>query len=937
MKRLLSLLCVASVVTLFSSAFAAPATVAGFTFVKTAGGISEYRCDANGLQVLLLPEHSAPVVTFMVTYRVGSRNEVTGTTGATHLLEHLMFKGSTHFNDDLGTGFDKVLDRIGAINNATTWLDRTNYYENLASDRLELAVQLEADRMRGLRLREEDRAPEMTVVRNEFERGENDPTEALDKEIGAVAFIAHPYHHPTIGWRSDIEKVSIGKLREFYNTYYWPNNATVTIIGDFAPDAALALLQKYYGAIPASPQPIPEVYTEEPPQQGPRRVTVKRPGELGVVGVSFKVPGALHADHPALVLLVDVLTDGKNSRLYRALTDKNLTIDVSATKGFFRDQTLLSIYARLAPGSTHAQVEQALLAELARVKAEGVTAEEVARAISKETADTAYGRDGSFAIAGQLNEHIAVGDWTYYVTLPEKLKKVTAAEVSRVAQAYLVEDQSTTGWFIPQSEAGAAASASAAAGGAARRRPGPHPEYYRAAATEGGASASATGVQASATPKTKIENSAPVAPAAQIAPKIVRRRVAGADVLTYRTALQDVVTIHGSLPAGDVFNPAGRPAVADLTVSLLDKGTRQHDKFALAQLLEDVGATIHFGSTAQNVTFSARCLKKDASRVLGLLVEQLRAPAFAAEELTKAKKQLAGQFKQQMEDTNFRARQAFARAIFPAEHPNCPPENERYLADIENVTEAEVRAFHAAHYGPAGLTLVAVGDVDDTAIDTALGTALAGWTGGAALPAVRPAPALTASRVVPVNMAGKTSVSVLLGQPSGLKYSDPDRIALATGTAVLGGNYFSSRLLAIVRAKEGLTYGIGARLAGDTYTDGQWAIQSTFAPQRLEKGLAATRRELARFVADGVTAEELRDFQAALTGTYKLALATSGGMAEQILTTVQRGLPLSFIDEYPRTVEALTLAQVNGAIRKYLDPEKFITVQAGTLPTTKTP
>jgi zinc protease len=383
MNRLLRLSPVlVALVCVLRAAPAAPVEVPGFTFVKSLGGIAEYRLPANDLNVLLLEDHSAPVLTFMVTYRVGSRNEVTGTTGATHLLEHLMFKGSKNFHAGNGQGFDTMMDRIGGINNATTWLDRTNYYENLPSDHLELAVRLEADRMRELLLREEDRQPEMTVVRNEFERGENDPVEALDKEVTAAAFIAHPYHHSTIGWRSDIEKVSIHKLREFYDTFYWPNNATITVIGDFKTAPALALIGKYFGAIPKSPHPIPTVYTEEPPQTGPRRVIVKRPGEVGVVQVVYKVPHARHEDHPALEVLAAVLSDGKTSRLYRALIDRNLAISADAGKGFFHDNTLFTLTSMLAPGTTHEQAEKALLAEIGKVKQDGVAAEEVERGIN---------------------------------------------------------------------------------------------------------------------------------------------------------------------------------------------------------------------------------------------------------------------------------------------------------------------------------------------------------------------------------------------------------------------------------------------------------------------------------------------------------------------------------------------------------------------------
>ena len=429
---------------------ATPVAVEGFTHVKSRGGIDEYTLDANGLQVLLIPETSAPVITFMVTYHVGSRNEVTGTTGSTHLLEHLMFKGSVNYNRDKGNSVDQLLSRTGAQFNATTYLDRTNYYENLGSDQLAMVVGMEADRMRNLLLRESDRRPEMTVVRNEFERGENSPIQSLIKEIFAAAYVAHPYHHNTIGWRSDIEKVTIEKLREFYDTFYWPDNATVTLVGDFQSAEALGLIKQHYGVITRAPRPIPQVYTEEPEQTGPRRVVVKRPGQLGVVAIAHKSPAATHPDFPALAILGSILGDGKNSRLYRELTDKNLSTGVFTGPFALRDPSLHFTFIPLAPGASHEQVEKIAVDEVEKLKQHGVTATEVQVAIAKALADSAYQRDGSFAIAGKINEFIAAGDWTLYVTLDEALQQVTPADVLRVANKYLNVDQSTTGWFIPQ-------------------------------------------------------------------------------------------------------------------------------------------------------------------------------------------------------------------------------------------------------------------------------------------------------------------------------------------------------------------------------------------------------------------------------------------------------------------------------------------------------
>jgi len=425
------------------------AKVTGFSFVKTVRDISEYTLDANGLDVLLMPEHSSPTLTFMVTYHVGSRNEGLGVTGATHLLEHLMFKGSPEYNDAKGNSVKQFLERIGGNYNATTWMDRTNYYATIGSEHLEGYMAIEADRMRNLWLRDSDRKPEMTVVRNEFERGENSPFQALMKEIFEAAYVAHPYHHPTIGWRSDIENVPIEKLKEFYDTFYWPDNATVSIIGDFEPAAALTLVKKYYGAYPRAPKPIPKLYTVEPEQSGARRVIVKRAGQLGVVAIAHKIPAATDLDFPALNLLSAIIGDGKNSRLYRAITDKNLSTGVYVFPYATHDPSLTFTFVPLAPGVTHEQVEKIAVDEIERLKRDGVTETEVQAAIAKYLADTAFQRDGSFSIAGNLNEWIAVGDWTLYYGLEEATKKVTAADIKRVANKYLNIDQSTTGWFIP--------------------------------------------------------------------------------------------------------------------------------------------------------------------------------------------------------------------------------------------------------------------------------------------------------------------------------------------------------------------------------------------------------------------------------------------------------------------------------------------------------
>jgi zinc protease len=422
----------------------------GFKFVKSSGGIEEYTLQKNDLAVLVLEDHSAPVAPFMVTYHVGSRYVALGYTGATHLLEHLMFKGSRNFNKEKGTAIWTELQNIGAQINATTWNDRTNYFEVVPSEHLERAIAIEADRMRFAFLRDEDRQPEMTVVRNEYERGENSPFDVLDKNIWATAYLAHPYHHSTIGWRSDIENISTKRLQEFYHTYYWPNNATATIIGDFNKAEALALVRNYFGEHNASKNNIPEMYTEEPEQEGPRRTVVKRAGQTGVVGVGHKTQEGLHEDTYAFQLLGKILSEGKTSRFYRTIVDRGLATSLLMYDFPFKDNGMFITYIFLTPDTDHQTVEDIVLEEYKKIINGGVTKEEIARAKAQTRASVAFSRDGSYAVASALNEAIAIGDWTFYTTFMDHIEKVSTKDIQRVAKKYLVEEKSTTGWFIPK-------------------------------------------------------------------------------------------------------------------------------------------------------------------------------------------------------------------------------------------------------------------------------------------------------------------------------------------------------------------------------------------------------------------------------------------------------------------------------------------------------
>lgn len=418
---------------------------------------------------------------------------------------------------------------------------------------------------------------------------------------------------------------------------------------------------------------------------------------------------------------------------------------------------------------------------------------------------------------------------------------------------------------------------------------------------------------------------------AAIAPNAVRSKINGIDVIAYPTGVQDVVTFKASLPAGDAFAGEGNVAIPTLTGMLLDQGTTKQDKFAIAEKLESVGATIEFSVDTQMAEVSAKCLKKDAPLVISLIAEQLRTPAFSAEEFEKAKKQFAGGMQRQLENPGFRAADAFTRSVYPAGHPNHNPSPEELLAAIESAKLEDVVAFHKKYYGPNHLTLVVVGDLDLPQIQAEIGQAFAGWTGGVAVPRPAKATSTDTAKEQSIFMPDKPSVTVVLGQTSGLRYSDPDYQALRVATAIFGSG-FTGRLMANVRDKEGLTYGIGSNLSHDTFADGDWKIQATFAPALLEKGITSAKRQLTSWYEAGVTPAELEARKTNLVGTYKVGLATTDGMAGALLAAVHRGYDVTWLDEYPNKINALTTEQVNAAIKKHLNPKNMVLIKAGTVP-----
>jgi zinc protease len=292
----------------------------------------------------------------------------------------------------------------------------------------------------------------MTVVRNELDRGENEPARVLDERIWATAFREHPYHHPTIGWRSDVEGVPTARLKEFYDVYYHPNNAVALVVGDFEEQQALDLIAKHFGKIPAAAQEIPPMYTVEPPQEGENRLVLRRAGQLGIVEVAWRIPEAKHLDALPLSVLDTILSAGITSRLYQALVETELALDEGASAASFLDPGLFTIEATLTPGGTHEEVERVIYTEIEKLKVMPVSEAELRKAKNMMLTQMIYQQDSCMSIARGLSEAEVVIGWQHYVDFPRQLETVTPEDIQRVVQTYFTEDNRTVGWFIPKEE-----------------------------------------------------------------------------------------------------------------------------------------------------------------------------------------------------------------------------------------------------------------------------------------------------------------------------------------------------------------------------------------------------------------------------------------------------------------------------------------------------
>lgn len=867
-------------------------------------GITEYRLD-NSMRVLLFPDPSQPTMTVNLTVLVGSRHEGYGEAGMAHLLEHMLFKGTPTFPNG-----KKALTDKGARWNGTTWFDRTNYFETLPAgdENLEFAIRFEADRLVNCPIRAEDLASEMTVVRNEFERGENHPQNILEERMLHAAFSWHNYGKPTIGNRADIERVPAERLRAFYKKYYQPDNALLVIAGQFDEAKALAWAQKYLGAIRKPERTLEATYTEEPPQDGERVVRLRRMGSGGAVGVLFHVPAGPDPEFAAVELLNHVLTDSPRGELYKALIADKKATEVRGWAAGLHDPGYLSIEATLKEGQPLEEARQTLIATLDRIAEGGVTAEQVERARRSWLAERKRSQTDIAGLAIQLSNWASQGDWRLYFAMRDRIEKVSVEEVRAAARKYLRASNRTVGIYEPTKEADRVAIA-------------PAPDAAVMLKDYVGQNAAAAGEQLDPDPA-KLETRV-IRPAAGEGVRVA---------LLPKKSREEMAWVRLTLRYGDAKSLKGMRTAEQLLPELMLRGTRTLTREQLSDRLDALSATLSaegpgaLESAPGQMTFVLQAPRPHLAEAIDLLRQVLREPALSQEEFELARREREGALEQVRQDPETQALYAMRRALRPFGE-----EDVRYEPSVEEDLHApvsldQVRDLYARWVGAGAGELAVVGDFDPSSTLAAMHAALEGWK--------------SSYRRIPMEAVGaapteqmlqtpdKANAILYAGQVWAMKQEDPDYPALVLAGQVLGG--MSGRLWTRVREKEGLSYGVRAAVQAlplDAYA--RLTISAIYNPANRQKVRQAVREEIIRLANEGVGKEELAGAKEAYLQERAMNRMQEKGLAKVLAEDLYAGRTLAYEASFESQVRATTAAQVSAAARKYLSAEKLFVIMAG--------
>lgn len=890
--------------------------------VVTIEGVTEYRL-ANGARVLLFPEASRPTITVNMTVLVGSRHEGYGESGMAHLLEHLVFKGTPKF-----PLIPKALRDHGANFNGTTNSDRTNYFETMpASDEnLEFGIAMESDRLVNSFIKREDLQSEMTVVRNEFERGENNPGGILNQRIRSSAFEWHNYGKSTIGNRSDIERVPIDNLQAFYRKYYQPDNVVFIVTGKFEEAKALALVQKYLGSIPKPTRKLDATYTEEPPQDGERVVTLRRVGAVGSVGLAYHVPSASHDDWAPLSLLGGIISQSPNGRLYKALVESKLATNTFANSDNSHDPGLFFASASSNPESLN-DAKEALIKTIETLGEVPFTEDEVNKAKVRSKRNAEMLQSNSQAMANALSSASSLGDWRLLFIQRDRVDAVKAADINRVAKTYFQKPNRTVGVYIPSNESSRIAVSNAPSIGTIVK------DYK-------GGKVGAAGEAFDPTPANL-----------QARLKVVEEAGLKAGLLPKKNR-GETVSLMLTLHYGNEESLKDQSTAASMLPGMMMAGTKKHDRQALREELDALGIRIGTsaggggrggrgprggggggGGALGQLTFSVDAKKETMPQAIKILGEILREPAFPADEFETTKRRMAQGMTAGKTEPGVLAGNKLSRTLLPLSKDDVRyvPTIEESIDRIETTTLDQVKALYENQVGASQVELAVVGDFDPETTVRLVKDVLAGWESKVPVKRIeRKVVELEKGLKEDIVTPDKSNAEYLAGISMALSDTHPDFAAMRIGNFIFGGNTLTSRLGDRIRQKDGLSYGATSGFtASQRDPVANLTVTVSTNPANMDKVTAAVMEELEKFLKDGPTEKELADAKQAFIEAQKVGRTGDAAIAGQIITNLNTGRSFSQVEKLEKDILALTPAKVTEAFRKYVDPKKLVIIRAG--------
>lgn len=888
--------------------------------VATVEGVTEYQL-ANGARVLLFPENSRPTISINMTVLVGSRHEGYGETGMAHLLEHLVFKGTPTFPE-----VPKALRDHGASFNGTTNVDRTNYFETLpASDEnLEFGIQLESDRLVNSYVKREDLISEMTVVRNEFERGENSPARVLEQRMYAVAFEWHNYGKSTIGNRSDIERVPIENLQAFYRKFYQPDNVVLIVTGKFDEKKALGYVQKYLGSIPKPKRKLDLTYTEEPPQDGERIVTLRRVGGVGSVTVGYHTPAAAHPDWPALSLLGSILSQQPNGRIYKGLVESKKATSANASVDNYHDPGLFTASAQVE-GNQIEEVRERLIQILETLDTVPFTQEEVDRAKIRNKRSMEQLQSNSGGMMQALSSASAIGDWRLLFLQRDRIAQVKAEDVNRVAKTYFQKHNRTVGMYLPQDKP-------------SRLEVPATPNIASLVKDYKGGAVTAAGEAFDPSPA-NLDARTKLVTVDGIKIGMLPKKNRGETVSM-------VLTLH----YGNEESLNGLTEAASMMPGLMMAGTKKHDRQQLREELEKLGVRISpgiggfggrgggrggagGGGSAGQLTFSIEATRSTLPKAIALLGEILREPAFPEAEFDSVKRRSKAGLEASKTDPSALAANKLARALspYPISDVRYVPTPEESLKRLEELTLDKVVAVYSKQVGAMEAEVGIVGDFDDEPTLDAIKSILKDWKSDVPVKRItRTAPKEMVSAHEDILTPDKANAVFVAGLSFQLKESDPDYAALRLGNFILGGGTLSSRLGNRIRQKEGLSYGVTSSFdASQRDPSARFTVNAITNPVNIDKVEKAFAEEMDLFLKSGPSLEEVVDAQRAYLEAQKVGRTGDASIAGQIVTNMQLGRTFQHTIEMEKRIAELTPEQIRQAFLKHVNPKNLVIIRAG--------